>query len=27
MGDILEERGEIIEDPIDLIGKQFHFKV
>ncbi len=27
MGDILEERGEIVEDPLTLINKPFYFKV
>ncbi len=27
MGDILEEKGEIIEDPTTLIGLPFNYKV
>ena len=27
MGDILEEREEIIEDPLTLVNKPFYFKV
>ena len=27
MGDVLEERGEIIEEPLTLVGQPFHFKV
>lgn len=27
MGDILEEQGEIVEEPTSLIGQPFYFKV
>lgn len=27
MGDILEEKGEIVEEPQTLIGQPFNFKV
>jgi hypothetical protein len=27
MGEIMEERGEIVEDPLTLIDKPFYFKV
>jgi hypothetical protein len=27
MGDILEEKGEIVEEPTTLIGQPFNFKV
>jgi hypothetical protein len=27
MGDVLEEQGEIVEEPTSLIGQPFYFKV